>query len=198
MAKPCSVCGHADRASVEIGLANGIALRVLGLRYGLDPTQLGRHRTTHMGKDLVGRLKMRAARSDEELANIREAESRSLVDNLILQRNRLYRNSDAAFAIGDLAGERAALDSAGKSTERLAKLLGEMGISSVTINNTQLNLTQLPAWHQIRTALVRELRPLGIDAIQAGARAIAAAEAAIAQPSEPMREPLLIEAISHD
>jgi hypothetical protein len=192
MSRLCTVCEHPDRAQVEIGMANGIALRVLSLRYGMSQDALWRHRQNHMDVDLVARLKTRGSRSDEELAHIREVESKSLLDHLVYQRGRLYRNGDHAAEIKDYAGERAALESASKVSERMAKLLGELG-TAITINhNTQINLVQSPQWHAIRTALVRELRPLGIEAIAAGARAIAAAEASIMQPPE--REPLLIEA----
>lgn len=192
MSRLCTVCEHPDRAQLEIGMANGIALRVLSLRYGMSQDALWRHRQNHMDTDLVARLKTRGSRSDEELAHIREVESKSLLDHLVYQRGRLYRNGDRAAEIKDYAGERAALESASKVSERMAKLLGELG-SAITINhNTQINLVQSPQWHAIRTALVRELRPLGIEAITAGARAIAAAEASIMQPPE--REPLLIEA----
>lgn len=184
---------HPDRAQVEIGLANSVALRVLASKYGLDQTQLCRHRQRHMDADLIARLKTRGHRSDEELTKIREIESKSLLDHLVWQRGRLYRNADRALEIGDFAGERAAMESAGKTSERIGKLLGELG-SAITINqNTQINLVQSPQWHAIRTALVRELRPLGAAAIEAGARAIAAAEASIAQPAQ--LEPILLEAL---
>lgn len=190
---PCSICEHPDRAAIEIGLANGIAQRVLGLRFGLGQAQLSRHRSRHMDTDLIAKLRVRGSRSDEELAQIREHESKSLLDHLVWQRGRLYRNADRATDIGDFAGERAAIEAAGKASERIGKLLGELG-AGITINNNTINLVQSPQWHAIRTALVRELRPLGIEAINAGARAIAAAEASIAQPIEPERVPVLIEA----
>jgi hypothetical protein len=196
MSRACTVCEHPDRAPVEIALANGVAARVLALRYGLSSDALSRHRLKHMDADLVGRLRVRGSRSDEELAQIREVESKSLLDHLAWQRGRLYRNADRSFAIGDMAGERAAIEAASKASERIGKLLGQLG-SAITINhNTQINLVQSPQWHAIRTALVRELRPLGHEAIAAGARAIAAAEASIAQPAEPVRAPLLIEALA--
>lgn len=193
MSRPCSICEHPDRAQVEIGLANGIALRVLSLRYGLNLAQMSRHRKNHMDADLIAKLRVRGCRPDEELAQIREHESKSLLDNFVWLRCRLARNADVAAGIGDLAGERAALDSASRTSERIGKLLDMMG-ATTTINHNTLNLVQSPQWHQIRTALVRELRPLGIEAINAGARAIAAAEASIAQPVEPERLPVLIEA----
>lgn len=193
MSRPCSICEHPDRAQVEIGLANGIALRVLSLRYGLNLAQMSRHRKNHMDIDLIAKLRVRGSRSDEELAQIREHESKSLLDHLVWQRGRLYSNADRSVDIGDFAGERAAIEAAGKASERIGKLLGELG-AGITINNNTINLVQSPQWHAIRTALVRELRPLGIEAINAGARAIAAAEASIAQPTEPARVPVLIDA----
>ena len=150
----------------------------------------------HMETDLLARLRVRGHRSDAELAELREHESKSLLDHLTYQRGRQYRNADKAFAIGDLAGERAAMESAGKTSERIGKLLGELG-AAVTINhNTQINLVQSPEWHRIRTALVRELRPLGAEAIAAGARAIAAAESSITPPSlPPSRDALILDAV---
>ncbi|WP_108471511.1 hypothetical protein [Rhodanobacter thiooxydans] len=199
MARPCTVCEHPDRAQIEIGLANGIAVRVLGLRFGLAPDALQRHKQNHMDADLIARLRTRGHRSDEELAQIREVESKSLLDHLVWQRGRLYRNADRAFALGDFAGERAALEAAGKASERIGKLLGELG-AAITINhNTQINLVQSPEWHRIRTALVRELRPLGAEAIAAGARAISAAESSITPPVlPPSREALILEALPHE
>lgn len=193
MGRLCTVCESPDRAPVEIGLANGIAARVLSKRYGLSPDALHRHRKDHMDVDLIARLRVRGMRSDEELAQVREVESKSLLDHLVWQRGRLYRNADRCLDIGDMLGERVALDSAGKASERIGKMLGELG-SHITVNNNTINLVQSPQWHLIRTALVRELRPLGAAAIEAGARAIAAAEASIAQPVEVERLPVLIEA----
>lgn len=159
MAQPCSVCEHPDRAQVEIALANGVAQRVLALRYGLDRSQLSRHFARHVPDAHKVRLRTRAARSDEELAALRDTESKSLLDNLTWQRVRLYANADAAAAIGDLAGERAALAEASRVTERTAKLLGELD-QHITVNH-QINLVADPIWHMLRTELVRALRPYG-------------------------------------
>lgn len=158
MAKPCSVCSHPDRAQVEIGLANEIALRIMGKRYGLDPSQLSRHRTNHMDEQTLLRLRVRGRRSDEELAQIREVEGKGLLDHLVWQRARLYANADAAKAIGDFAGERAAIGEAGKTSERIGKLLGELG-AHITINHNHLNLVAMPDYHDLRVRLVRALRP---------------------------------------
>ena len=187
MGRQCSTCTHPDRAAIEIGLANGVACRVLGKRYGLDQSQLSRHRTKHMTAEVLDRLRARGSRSDAELAKLRKAEGESLLDNLVWQRSRMYANADRAVSIGDDAGERAAMAEAGKATDRIAKLLDEYG-SHITINNNTINLVALPQWHVIRTALVRELRPLGSAAIEAAARAIESAEATLVAPEIPALE----------
>lgn len=171
MARPCSVCEHPDRPQIEIALANGVGQRVLALRYGLDRSQLSRHLTGHMDEELRLRLRVRGHRTEEELAKVREVETKSLLDHLVWQRHRLYRNADDARKIGDYAGERAALAEASRVSERIGRLLGELGIHT-QIHNTQINLVADPAWHGIRTELVRALRPFpeawraAVDAIE--------------------------------
>ena len=157
MARICSVCAHPDRAQIEIGLANGVPLRALAAKNGLDFSQLSRHRTKHMDEALRDKLKVRGTRSDSELASLRDAESRGLMDHFVYQRGRLYANADRERSIGNDHGERQALAAAGKVSERIGNLLGEMGASIV--NNTQINLVALPDYHILRTALIRALRP---------------------------------------
>lgn len=176
MARPCSTCNHPDRAAVEIALANGVACRVLGLKYGLDPSQLSRHKTNHMGDELVARLRVRGARSDEELARIRDLESKSLLDNLIWQRARMYENADRCRKIGDDAGERAAMGEAAKIVALEGKLLGDLGAHITVNHNNTVNLVALPQWHALRTSLARALRPFP-DAYTAAIGALQQAEA---------------------
>jgi transcriptional regulator with XRE-family HTH domain len=158
MSRTAEIANHPDRAQIEIGLANNIAMRTLAKRYGLTQTQLSRWRNDHMPEDLIHRLRVRGNRSDEELAQIREIESKSLLDHFSVQRARLYVVADRAGKIGDDAGEIRALAEAGKVSERIGKLLGDMG-AHTTINNTQINFTADPRWHAIRTELVRALKP---------------------------------------
>lgn len=180
MSRACSTCEHPDRASIEIGLANGIALRVLSKRYGLDPSQMSRHRTNHMDEGLLARLRVRGSRSDAELAEIRDVEAKGLLDNFVTIRGRLYVNADRCRAIGDDLGERQAMAEASKVSEKIGKLLGELG-QHIRVEH-RISLVAMPEWHLIRQALVRELVPLGQDAIAAGARALAAAESAVTRP----------------
>jgi hypothetical protein len=181
MAKTPEIATHPDRAAIEIGLANNVAMRILGKRYGLTQSQLCRYRSDHMPDDLIMRLRVRGHRSDEELAAIRETESKNLLDHFAFKRGRLYAVADRAGRIGDDAGETRALEAAGRMSERIGKLLGDMG-AHITINNTQVNLYQSPEWHAIRTELVRALRPYP-QAWDAVTQAIERAEA-VAKPAD--------------
>ena len=159
MARPVpAIATHPDRAQIEIGLANGVSLRALGKRYGLDPAQLSRYRKQHMPDELITRLRVRGLQSDEELAKVREIEGKSLLDHLTYQRSRQYAIADRARTIDHDDAEIRALEAAGRSSERIGKLLGEMG-AVVTNNNLTINLQQSPDWHNIRTAIVGALRP---------------------------------------
>ena len=171
MSRQPEIANHPDRAQIEIGLANNIAMRTLGKRYGLTQSQLSRYRNDHMPDELIHRLRVRGNRSDEELAQVREIESKSLLDHFAWQRARLYQVADRAGKIGDDAGETRALAAAGQVSERIGKLLGDMG-AHTTINNTQINFTADPRWHAIRTELVSALKPFpeswsaAVDAIE--------------------------------
>lgn len=158
MANQPAITTHPDRASIEIGLANNVALRTLSKRYGISITALSLYRKHHMPEELIARLRVRGCRSDEELARIREVESKSLVDHFSFQRSRLYAVADRSARIGDDMSEIRAFSEARRVSESIAKLLGEMG-QHITVNNTQVNLLADPCWHLIRTELVRALRP---------------------------------------
>lgn len=182
-----TIAEHPDRAAIELALANGVSQTALSKRYGIEQSTLSRYRRK-MDSDLVKRLRVRPARTDEELAHIRELESKSLLDHLVLIRGRLYVNADRAVRIGDDAGERAALSEAGKASERIAKLLGEMG-SVIRHDHRHLHLAASPEWHAVRTELTRALRPYPqahaavIAALQRAETASAHGMEAIAQDS---------------
>lgn len=166
--RPSLVATHPDRAAIEQALANGVGLKILAARYGVGPDVLSRYKAK-MPAALRASLRVRPAKSDEELAHLREMESRSLMDNLVWQRGKLYANADASAELGDLAGERAAIEAAGKATERIAKLLGELG-TVIRHDHKHVHLAAQPEYHALRVELVRALKPFP----EAHAAAIAA------------------------
>lgn len=155
--RPSLVATHPHRAAIEQALANGVGLKILAAKYGIGVDVLSRYKNK-MPPELKAALRVRPMKSDEELAELRELESRSLMDNLVWQRGRLYANADMSRELGDLAGERAALAEAGKATERIAKLLGELG-TVIKHDHRHVHLAATPEWHAIRVELVRALKP---------------------------------------
>ena len=151
------IAEHPHRAAIEQALANGVGQKLLAARYGIDQTVLSRYKRK-MSPELIASLRVRSAKSDEELAQLRELESRSLMDNLVWQRGKLYANADQSAKLGDLAGERAAIEGAGKATERIAKLLGELG-TVIRHDHKHVHLAATPEYHALRTELVRALKP---------------------------------------
>jgi hypothetical protein len=179
-----AVAEHPDRATIEIGLANGVGLKTLSARYGVSHSALSAYRKK-MSPELLARLRVRPVKSDEELARVREVESRSLLDHLTYIRGRCYANADRCLRIGHNDGERMAMAEAAKVSEKIAKLLGEMG-SVIRHDHKHVHLAASPQWHAIRVELVRALRPFP----QAHAAAIAAMQRAEAQAGQ---APALIE-----
>lgn len=176
--RPSIIAEHPHRAAIEQALANGVGQKILAARYGIDQSVLSRYRRK-MSPELIAALRVRPAKSDEELAHIRELESRSLMDNLVWQRSRLYANADTSASLGDLAGERAAMAEAGRATERIAKLLGELG-TVIRHDHKHVHLAATPEYHALRTELVRALKPY-TEAHQAAINAFQRAEAVAAQ-----------------
>lgn len=173
------VAEHPDRAAIEIGLANNVGLKTLAKRYGIEQSVLSRYRAK-MPDELLMRLRVRGVKSDEELGRIREVESNNLLDHLAYQRGRLYVVADTCAKLGDPQGERAALDAAGKASERIAKLLGEMG-GVVKHEHRHVHLAALPEYHVLRANLVRALRPFPADVHAAAVEAFRQTEVSIAQ-----------------
>ena len=50
MARPCTICTHAERAAIEAGLEAGQPLREVAAEYGTSKTALHRHRHVHLAE----------------------------------------------------------------------------------------------------------------------------------------------------
>lgn len=155
--RPSLVAQHPDRAAIEQALANGVGQKILAKRYGIEQTALSRYKRK-MPPELIAALRVRPVKSDEEMAHLRELESRSLMDHFTWQRAKLYANADLAERLGDPAGVRAAIESASRVTERIAKLLGELG-SVIKHDHRHVHMAATPEYHALRIELVRALKP---------------------------------------
>ena len=152
---PCNVCNHPDRASIELGLANKVPIRVLGKRYGVSPDSVWRHGSRHMSAELHGQLMTRGRMTPEDLENLRITESEGVLQHLVAVRGRLYGLMDAATEQDDYRGAAAIGNQIGKNLETTAKLLGDIRTGTVNVTN---NVLLMPEFHALRTSIMAALR----------------------------------------
>lgn len=151
----CTVCDHADRASIELGLANKVPIRVLGKRYGLHQDAVYRHGKNHMPPELHAQLMTRGRLTAADLENLRVTESEGVLQHLVAVRARLYGLMDCAEQMDDYKGAAVISGHILRNLEVTAKLLGDLHTGSVTVTN---NLLVMPEFHALRTTIMQALR----------------------------------------
>lgn len=178
----CKVCEHPDRASIELGLANKVPIRVLGKRYGMSSDSVWRHGNNHMSAELHGQLMTRGRMTPADLENLRITESEGVLQHLVAVRGRLYGLMDAATMQDDYRGAAAIGNQIGKNLEVTAKLLGDIRTGTVNVTN---NVLLMPEFHALRTTIMQALR------LHPEARAsVAAALKQLESPDVPRQETL--------
>lgn len=150
----CKVCAHDRRPEVELRLANGTPIRTIAASYGLTKDALYRHRRNHMPAELMQQLQANGRRmSPADLDNLKRTESEGLLQNLVHERARQQRIADKAELLDDYANATRASVAALKSSELIAKLLGDIKTGTVT-----QNILVAPEFHAFRTAVIQSLR----------------------------------------
>ena len=176
----CKVCEHPDRASIELGLANGIGIRPLGKRYGLSSDSVWRHGKNHMTADLHAQLFTRGRANPADLENLKISESEGLLHNLIAVRGRLWGLMDLCEADEDYRTAASIAGRIDKNIETTARLLGDIHTGNISVTN---NVLLLPEFHALRTNIMQALRHFP------EARAsVAAALKQLESPDLPIRE----------
>lgn len=149
----CNCCKHPDRASIELGLSNRVALRVLSKRYGISIDSLHRHRHKHMSPQLTAQLMQRGRLSEVDLEQLRITESEGILHHLVATRGRLYKAMDAADELGNHMDAARISGVLLKNLELTAKLLGDLQTGS-----SQVNILVLPEYHGLRVAIMQALK----------------------------------------
>lgn len=153
--RACHTCEHERRPEIELRLANGAPVRVVAAKYGVSKDSLYRHRQLHMPAELVTQLQATGRRANPaDLQELKRTESEGLLQNLVHERARQQRIADKAEAIDDFANATRASVAALKSSELIAKLLGDIKTGNVTTN-----ILLAPEFHAFRTAVIQALRP---------------------------------------
>ncbi|GAB2621319.1 hypothetical protein [Novilysobacter erysipheiresistens] len=176
----CQVCDHADRASIELGLANKVPIRVLGKRYGVHHDAVYRHGRNHMPPELHAQLMTRGRMTPQDLENLRITESEGVLQHLVAVRGRLYGLMDFAEQQEDYKGAATIGGQILRNVEITARLLGELQTGTVNVTN---NLLIADEYHGLRTAIMQALR--GHPEARAD---VAAALKQLESPDTPLQE----------
>ncbi len=126
----------------------------LKLRYGTSADALYRHRKNHMPPQL--RAKLLAGPSvGIDPDRLREVEGQSLLSHLVALRNRLFASLDVAEEAGDAGMTARVVGQIHRNLEITGELVGSLATGNTTINNVLV----MPAYVEMRVALVAALRP---------------------------------------
>jgi hypothetical protein len=116
---------------------------------------LYRHSANHLPPQLRAKLIAGPSVEGVDLDRLREAESQSLLMNLVNLRGRLFCSLDVAEEHGDSAMAARVCAQLHRNLEITGELLGDLAAGTTTINNVVV----LPAYVQMRVALVKALAP---------------------------------------
>jgi hypothetical protein len=171
------VCAHAERARIELALANdprdhGCAR--IARDYGLCRMSVWRHWKRHVPADRKERLRLGASRNPGlDLDALKRREGESLLANLVAERVRLLTLADAAEVARDFLTAIKASSALLKFYDLQARLLGEIRTGGTTINTVFLS----GDWFRLRRVIAEALRPFP-DAQRAVLTAVRELEAA--------------------
>ncbi len=155
--RACLTCNHERRPEIELRLANGTPLRTIESLYSVSKDSLRRHCKLHMEPALIAQLQAAGHRvSPVDLQTLKRTESEGLLQTLVHERGRQQRIADKAEKVDDYANATRASIAALKSSELIAKLLGDIQTHNVT-----QNILISPEFNAFRTAVITALRPYG-------------------------------------
>lgn len=154
--KPCTICGHAKRHQLEVGLTYKVPVRALAARFGVSADALQRHSQRHLSPAVRAAILTAQKPSAIDLEALQASESEGLLSQLVMQRARLQGHSEMALDLGDV---RAAVAVEGAITSNLtlvAKLLGQL-VQHHEVKRTSILVSA--DYLQLRATIVSAVRP---------------------------------------
>ena len=136
-------------AAIELAIARRVSVTALAKRYDLSTDSIYRHRK-HMPVTLRASL-LAGPGTDIDLDRLKETESQSLLANLIAIRHRLFAALDSAEDAADTTTVTRVTRQLHENLELTGKLLGDLGVGSVT------NVLILPQYVELRVGLINAL-----------------------------------------
>lgn len=187
---PCTICSHARRHQIEIGLVHRVPLRVLARRFECSPDALHRHRHKHLSPMMAAAILCAQQPSAVDLEALQRNESEGLLAQLVTQRARLQQHSDLSLELGNAAGAVAAERAITSNLELVAKLLGSI-VQRHEVTRTSILISA--DYLTLRASLVQALRPYP-DAARAVGQALHSIETDAARVITERGQPLVLEA----
>src|SRR6266568_8249215 len=139
MTKRCTVCLHADRPQIDLAIAGGLSIRVIGQRHGVSSDAVWRHGQHHLSPEIKAALALKLVRKEGDVRAVLLEEGAGTIEALRAIRAPLFGRFLAAVDVGD---DRAAAALSARLHEGLqlsARLTGQlMPAASVSIVNIAL------------------------------------------------------------
>jgi hypothetical protein len=175
----CRTCLSGERAAIEHARASGQSLKKLSARFGLSKQSIQRHfandHTPAIIRDKQAAIALVGAAVD--LDQLRATENDGLLRHIASARSKLYQLLDKAG--GDVKTATAVHNAITSNLTLLAKVLGQVGGSSTTVNQ---NLIISPDYLRMRSTLLKALSP---PEFRAARLAVAAALRLVEAAPEP-------------
>ncbi len=142
MPRVCTVCVHAERATIDKALVSGQPMRELSALYRVSEDALSRHKAAHLPATLV----LAATAQDA-------VDAEGLLRDVQALRNKAYSILLKAEGTGDYRTALAGIREARACLELLAEMEGQLN------RQPTVNLTISAEWLAVRTVLLQSLQP---------------------------------------
>jgi hypothetical protein len=123
MPRVCTVCSHKERQAIDRRLIDGGTYRAIAQEFGLSLDAVRRHRLDHLTKALVKAAEARPI-----------ARAETLLDRLEALINDCRRIGESALEAGKHGPAVQALKAVTSNLELIARLTGQLGEGSTTVN----------------------------------------------------------------
>jgi hypothetical protein len=151
---------------------------------------LFRHARAHLSPQVKAAILTGDKRSAVDLEALQVSESEGLLSQLVVQRARLQQHSDLALELGDVKAAVAVESAITSNLTLVAKLLGQL-VQHHEVRSTHVLISE--GYLQLRSALLRALRPFPEAARAVGAALHTLETEAAAEIKEQRKAPLVIE-----
>ena len=138
----CTVCRHASRAAIDMALVAGESYRDIAKQFGVSAAAVFRHKDSHLPAHVVQAAADEA--SKQAIDVIQQLKAINAASLQVLQEARSAKDGMLALSAVDRIQKQIALQ---------ARLLAEINEKPV------VNIILTEEWQQVRTALLRALRP---------------------------------------